>query len=365
MLERVEAHPELIACRFEPIADLVRAVVAGYEVRLQIGGDEALAPPGWSGRVHVGSAGRLEAALVGVALAERERLPEDAFLLVGASATALRSTELPGALAAAGSLERLVVLVSADDEEEDPLAVRRALDAVRELGGTVAVDDAGSGYASLRQVLGLRPDLVRIGAEFVAEVDRDQAKAAVVETLTALASRIGARVIADGIAGRPELGALRRMGVGLGQGAVLGEPATTMEPLGPAVVDALGRASAAVAPAQTVAGLVEERPALRWGGSLEVIADAFLDDPRNDVVVLVDERDRPLALADRAALLRGEAFERPVMRITPTSPLKAVARRAAARPMLERYHPLVVCDPHGVYLGLVRVEQLLDALGQE
>ena len=53
------------------------------------------------------------------------------------------------------------------------------------------------------------------------------------------------------------------------------------------------------------------------------------------------------------------------MRITPTSPLKAVARRAAARPMLERFHPLVACDRRGVYLGLVRVEQLLDALAQD
>ena len=39
------------------------------------------------------------------------------------------------------------------------------------------------------------------------------------------------------------------------------------------------------------------------------------------------------------------------MRITPTSPLKAVARRAAARPLLERFHPLVACDRRGVYLG--------------
>jgi hypothetical protein len=83
------------------------------------------------------------------------------------------------------------------------------------------------------------------------------------------------------------------------------------------------------------------------------------------VIVLVDERNRPLALAERAALLRGEPYERPVMRITPNSPLKAVARRAAARPLLERFHPLVACDRRGVYLGIVRVEQLLDALARD
>jgi hypothetical protein len=53
------------------------------------------------------------------------------------------------------------------------------------------------------------------------------------------------------------------------------------------------------------------------------------------------------------------------MRISPTSPQKAVARRAAARPWLERFHPLVACDRRGVYLGLVRIEQLLDAIAQD
>lgn len=364
VLERVLSDPERVSPRFAPIADLGRGAVAGYEVLLSLGGDEVLSPPGWSARVHVQSAGRLEAVLVAVALAEREHLPPGAFVMVGVSAAALRSAELPALLAATGRLDRIVFCV-ADDIDKDALTVRRALEALREAGGQVAVDDTGSGYASLRQVLGIRPDFVRIGADFVREIDRDQAKSAVVETIGALASRIDATVIAAGIPGRPELGALRRMGVPLGQGALLGRPSTTMDPLANPVADAIHQASPPAEAAQAIGALIEGRPALDWGGSLEEIADAFLEDPRNEVIVLVDERNRPLALAERAALLRGEPFERPVMRVTPTSPLKAVARRAAARPMLERYHPLVACDRRGVYLGLVRIEQLLDALATD
>lgn len=364
VLERVLSRPELISPRFAPIADLGRGVAAGYEILLSLGGDDVLSPPGWSARVHVQTAGRLEAALVDVALAQRERLPADAFLMVGVSAAALRSDELPALLATAGRLDRVVFCV-ADDLDDDALTVRRALEALREAGGQIAVDDTGSGYASMRQVLGIRPDFVRIGGDFVRELDRDQAKAAVVETLGALASRIDATVIAAGIPGRPELGALRRMGIPLGQGALLGRMIAAMDPLPTTVAEAIHQASPPTEAAETVGALIEGRPALDWGGSLEQIADVFLEDPRNEVIVLVDERNRPLALAERAALLRGEPVERPVMRITPTSPLKAVARRAAARPMLERYHPLVACDRRGVYLGLVRVEQLLDALAQD
>ena len=366
LVSRVEAQPEAVTTHFCAVADLKRGVAAGYEVLVGVDGRDPVAPHVVSREVHRRSAGRLEARLLARALAERPHVPANAFLMVNLSAAALRSPEVSSTLAEAGRLERTVILVADEDAHgEDALGLRRALERVREAGGSVAVDETGSGYASLRQLLSLRPDFVRIGPEFTVEIDRDQAKAAVVETLGALASRIDAWVIAGGVPGRAELAALRRMGVPLGQGPFVGAPMETMESLSGTVVDVIRQSSPPAEGAQTVAALVEARPALPWGGSLEDIADAFLEDPRHDVVVLVDERNRPLALAERAALLRGEPFERPVMRITPTSPLKAVARRAAARPLMERFHPLVACDRRGVYLGVVRVEQLLDALAQD
>jgi EAL domain-containing protein (putative c-di-GMP-specific phosphodiesterase class I) len=364
-LGRLEADPGSLRVAFSPLADLGRGVVAGYEVLVGAPGEAPAAPRRWSDDVHPDAAGRLESVLVRRALAERERLPAGTFLLVTVSSAGLRSAELVQAIRDAGRLERVVLVVGDDTAADEALAVRQAIEAVREAAGTVAVDETGSGYASLRAVLSLRPDYVRIGGDFVLEVDRDQAKAAVVETLAALASRIDARLIAGGIVAPAELSALRRMGVPLGQGPLIGAPTDRVGPLPPAVTEAIRAASPPLEPAGTVAPLVEARPALRWGGALEDLADAFLEDPRADVVVLVDERNRPLALAERAALLRGEPFERPVMRITPTSPLKAVARRAVARPLLERFHPLVACDPRGVYLGVVRVEQLLDALARD
>ena len=365
IIEQLEHEPADVEIRFNAIADLKRGVPAGYEAVFRIGDAPAPLPPhGWSEQVHVQAAGYVEARLVSLALEARDRLPESAFLAVDVSAQALCGDELPDLLRGAGRLERLVLVVADHTHRVPSHAIRPVIDAVREAGGMVGVDETGSGYASLRQVLAMRPDFVRVGADFVVEVDRDQAKGAVVETLAALASRIDAWVIACGIPGRPELAALRRMGIPLGQGPMFGPPSSEIGPLPDLVAEAIRQTDPPVAAETTVASLVEARPALSWGATLDEIADAFLDDPRHDVIVLVDERSRPLALAERAALLRGEAYERPVMRITPTSPMKAVARRAAARPPMERFHPLVACDRRGVYLGLVRVEQLLDALAQ-
>ena len=347
---------------YQPIADLRRGTPAGYEVLLSIDGGEPAPPHEHSRTVHSNIAGRVEARLVAAALAALPEVPEGALLAVDVSAHAMLSDELPAALRASGRLERVVVVLTDDSHAVDGFALRRALEGIRELGGSVALDETGSGYASLRQLLAVRPDYVRIGAEFVVDIDRDQAKAAVVEGLLMLASRIDATAIACGIPHRAELAALRRMGVPLGQGPILGSVATEMGPLAESATETI-RASAPPEDAgQSVAALVEARPPLPWGASLDEIADAFLDDPRNDSIVMVDERNRPLALADRASLLRGEPFERPIMRIVTSAPLKAVARRAAARPQLERFDPLVVCDRRGVYLGVVRVEALLEAL---
>jgi EAL domain-containing protein (putative c-di-GMP-specific phosphodiesterase class I) len=365
LLAEVAAGPDAITTHFCAVADLGRGAAAGYEVLLGVGDREPAAPRALSQQVHQRSAGRLEAVLVRRALAEAPGLPDNTFLMINVSAPALAGPELPAVLEGAGGLDRIVLVVTDEAEGDDADAVVRALERVREAGGLIAVDETGSGYASLRQILTVRPDYVRIGSEFVAEVDRDQAKAAVVETIAGLAARIDATVIAGGVPGRAELVSLRRMGIPLGQGLFVGSPMEDMTPLSDTVCDVIRQAAPPSEGEQTVAGLVEARPALPWADSIEDIADAFLEDPRYDVVVLVDEQNRPLALAERAALLRGEPFERPVMRITPNGPLKAVARRAAARPLLERFHPLVACDRRGVYLGIVRVEQLLDALAQD
>ncbi len=358
--DRLDAAPDALRPRFAPIADLKRGGAAGYEVLLGIDTDHAQSPADWARTLHPARAARAESRLVAGALAEREHLPAGARLGVTVSAAGLRSPEMRSVIAEAGALDGVLLLVAGDGED-----IADALERVRDAGAAVGVDETGSGYDSLRYVLDLRPDFVRISAEFVGGIDGDAAKGAVVEALVSLAERTGATVIADGIPGRPELSALRRMGIPLGQGPLFGPPAAAMAPLSAVVADAIRRASPPVEPGETVAGLIESRHALPWGSSLDEVADAFLEDPLNDVIVLVDEQARPLALAERASLLRGEPYERPVMRISPSSPQKSVARRAAARPWLERYHPLVACDRRGVYLGLVRIEQLLDALGQD
>lgn len=364
LLERLRTQQDQLTLAFTPVVDVSKNAVAGYEAMVSLARGDALSPRGWSIQAHQSHAGEVEAAVLGQLLEARAALPLHAFLMITVSGPAVTSGALDEIFQAAGPLDRIVLAVHDAGQGEQAHALARKLEPIRAAGATIAVDETGSGYGALRQILAVRPEFVRVGGGFVSDVDRDLAKAAVVEMLGGLASRIDAWVIADGVSVPAELNALQRLGVPLGQGPLFGGPQLEMAPLGRAAAQVVAEAGPKGEPEDTVASLIEAQPALLWGSPLEDVADAFLDHPRNDVLVLVDGQSRPLALADRAALLRGEVYERPVMRVTSTTPLKAVARRAAARPALERFHPLVACDKRGVYLGLVRIEQLLDALGR-
>jgi EAL domain-containing protein (putative c-di-GMP-specific phosphodiesterase class I) len=113
----------------------------------------------------------------------------------------------------------------------DVLPLKRQVRRLRRLGFGFAVDDAGAGYASFALVAALRPSLIKIDREIVARVARDDAKQALVEAFVSFGRRIGARLVAEGIEKRADLAELRRLGVDLGQGFLLGRP--SREPMPP------------------------------------------------------------------------------------------------------------------------------------
>src|SRR6185295_20126735 len=95
---------------------------------------------------------------------------------------------------------------------------------LRERGAKVAVDDVGAGYSSMRHVMEMRPDFVKIDRGLVAGLDRDAAKLAIIASLASFASRIDATVIAEGVERLEEVDALVRLGVPLAQGFVFARP---------------------------------------------------------------------------------------------------------------------------------------------
>ncbi len=107
----------------------------------------------------------------------------------------------------------------------DYRVVALALDSIRSRGFRVAVDDAGSGFASLESIAYLKPDYIKISEKIVHGISNDYIKQEIVRTLRDMAWRLSASVIAEGIETESDLNMLIDLGISYGQGYLLHRPA--------------------------------------------------------------------------------------------------------------------------------------------
>ena len=111
----------------------------------------------------------------------------------------------------------------------------RALAALRDRGVRVALDDIGLGQSNYRRILDCRPDYFKLDRYLIQGCHADPSRAALLDSLTLLARRLGARVVAEGVETPEELFEVGRHGIDLIQGFLLAKP-TPADGLG-AVMD--------------------------------------------------------------------------------------------------------------------------------
>jgi EAL domain-containing protein (putative c-di-GMP-specific phosphodiesterase class I) len=104
-------------------------------------------------------------------------------------------------------------------------ALRRALASFRSNGGRLAVDDAGAGFASLKHVLQLGPDILKVDSSVIGEIRSDRAARALTTALLSFASEMGELVVAEGVEDDDTVAVLRQLGVPYCQGFYFGAPA--------------------------------------------------------------------------------------------------------------------------------------------
>ncbi|CAM2011371.1 EAL domain-containing protein [Acanthopleuribacter pedis] len=106
----------------------------------------------------------------------------------------------------------------------------RVLNHYREQGFKIALDDVGSGYSSLLQLLALRPDFMKIDREIIAGIDHTPAKQSVMGALHQIAGDNGITVLAEGVETRAEQQYLEAQGIPLLQGFLFGKPSPDPAP---------------------------------------------------------------------------------------------------------------------------------------
>jgi len=98
------------------------------------------------------------------------------------------------------------------------------LNALRGLGMQIAVDDVGSGFASLDTVAEARPDYVKIDLKLIRDINFDALKKNIVRSIITFCRKSDIITVAEGIEERVELQTVRGLGIDAVQGYLLGKP---------------------------------------------------------------------------------------------------------------------------------------------
>jgi len=353
-VKKVLAGMASVRLAYQPVVDLSRGSVVGYEALARFANGRRGPGPWFAAAEESGRRADLEALVLQQALDARTAAPPSTFVAANVSPRLVLDGPVWATLASAGDLTGLVLELTEHEYVDNLPRLRRRLDAVRESGGKLALDDVGAGWSGLRQVVELRPDIVKIDRSLVARLHKDPARTAVAELLGAFTERVGGTLVAEGVEQIQELTALLHLDVHLAQGYLLGRP----------------QFGWSTVPAEVAALLATRSREERQVGSLATVvpvvpnlaAIGFVGDELPDVALVV-RRDGLQGVWVRNHSSGGPSgWLRPVMRVPDTTTVRAALCRAMERPLSERMDPLACVDQAGAVSGVLAVDALVHAI---
>jgi EAL domain-containing protein (putative c-di-GMP-specific phosphodiesterase class I) len=209
---------------FQPIFELGRREAVGAEALSRFSASPQRGPDEWF--AAAGKAGLLveaDCSALRTSLASAPGLPGGLFLSCNATPELVLSGVLVECIQTFDA-SRLVIEITERAPIDDYSAFARALAPLRQSGARIAIDDTGSGFASLRHILRLEPDIIKLDRDLCQQINTDPARIALASGLASFAFGIGATMIAEGIETQAELDVLTALGVTMGQGYLLGRP---------------------------------------------------------------------------------------------------------------------------------------------
>ncbi len=212
---------------FQPIFDLLDCRIVSLEALARFWTEPMRPPSAWFAEAtEVGLGIELELAAIRAALQRLDDFPADVAIALNVSpATALDPRFCKLLLDVA---ERVVIEITEHAQVDDYDALSEALAPLRERGAQLAIDDVGAGFANLRHILRLAPDIVKLDLSLTQEIARDPAREALASSLVGFAGGVGASIVAEGISSDEDLALLRTLGVAYGQGFHLARPSSLL-----------------------------------------------------------------------------------------------------------------------------------------
>ncbi|HJR18739.1 MAG TPA: EAL domain-containing protein, partial [Actinomycetota bacterium] len=204
---------------YQPIVELEDHSVVGMEALSRFNDTESdwTVDRWFAVAAEIGLGAEMELACARSALSDLYMIPLDRFICVNLSHRAAESEGLLELLDAVDA-DRVVVELTEHEAVEDYDRLMAAVARVRDRGARVAIDDAGAGFASLRHILRIEPDIIKLDISLTRDVDAHRPQRALAAALVSFADELGMSVIAEGVERQEEQDTLIELGVRLGQG---------------------------------------------------------------------------------------------------------------------------------------------------
>jgi EAL domain-containing protein (putative c-di-GMP-specific phosphodiesterase class I) len=356
-LEQILTGNATFSFHFQPIVDLQRGSAVGFEALARFSVAENRIPPNLVFEA-AGTYGRrldLEEKVLTEAIAANRLLPPNTFLSVNVGPGYLLSDRFDRVLAEAHSLRGVVFEITEDEVITDYSILHKKLALIRDRGGFAAVDDAGSGYSSLKHIMEIRPNFIKLDRSFINGCNTEPAKAVLIDMIGKAANRLDAWIIAEGIENADELDELIRLTVPLGQGFYLARPEPAMRLL-PAdqIASIVSRVEVQV-PTAGIQRAVEN--CLVCGDRSEAHFRLRSQSP-GGVAAVCDSDRQPIEIIEHHPLLGLRSLPQ-VMKVQESSEGVEILHRALTRPSHLRFDPIVVVNERGALVGVVHLDRLV------
>jgi EAL domain-containing protein (putative c-di-GMP-specific phosphodiesterase class I) len=208
----------------QPIWEFQEDRLVGFECLSRFNAAPLRTPDLWFAEAaEVGLGVELEIAAIEAALVAGSKLPDDVYITINASADAIVHDAFAPTLETF-PLARLVLEITEHAAVANYAVLSDRLGRLRQQGVRLAIDDAGAGHSGLKQIVSLRPDIIKLDMALTRNVDTDPARRALASALIYYAQETGCQILAEGIETTSELETLKMLGIMKGQGYLLGRP---------------------------------------------------------------------------------------------------------------------------------------------
>jgi EAL domain-containing protein (putative c-di-GMP-specific phosphodiesterase class I) len=209
---------------YQPIYALANNSMVGVESLSRFDLEPHRSPDVWFNAAHdVGVGMELELRAIESALGALFHLPAPLSLSLNSSPELIISGRLHAVLNSA-DLSRIVLEITEHAAVLDYQTLLQALAPLRARGARLAIDDAGAGYASMRHILNLKADVIKLDMSLTRNIDTDPGRRALAKGLIAFAHEIQSTITAEGVETESELATLRTIGADKVQGYFLSKP---------------------------------------------------------------------------------------------------------------------------------------------